>query len=174
MVSIEIVNVVTTADLKQPVDILIAGQFKDFLYDSEKYGGRVVYYKSKGMKGRVTIFRSGKMISVGTRSVDDAFNNLKLALNALLENKLAKSIILDMKIRNIVATINFMKPIDLEKTSQKLGAIYEPDQFSGAILYLKKPKVTTLLFSSGKVVITGAKKNNDFNEAVSQLSKLLF
>lgn len=174
MSSLKIVNVVATANLKQHVDIETAGLLKDFLHDSEIYGGRVAYFKSKAMNGKVTIFPSGKLISVGARSVEEAFNNFTLALNALLENKLVKPILSDMKVRNIVSTVNFKKTIDIDNISLKLNAIYEPQQFSGAILKFETPKLTVLLFASGKAVITGAKNLESVNGVISLLSNLLF
>jgi transcription initiation factor TFIID TATA-box-binding protein len=167
------VNVVATADLNQLVDIVAAGMLRDFLHDSEKYGGKVVYYKSKGMRGKVTIFPSGKMISVGTTNIEDAFNNFHLTANALSE-KLVKPTFSNMKIRNIVATVDFKKNIDIKNMAMKLDAIYEPEQFPGAILHLEKPKVTALLFASGKVVISGAKDVESIIETVSLLPELVF
>lgn len=101
------------------------------------------------MNGRVTIFPSGKLISVGAKSIEEAFNNFNLALNAILENKLtlfrkdlAKLTLSDMQVRNIVGTVDFKKTIDLNNLPLKLSVIYEPEQFSGAILKLEKIKAT--------------------------------
>jgi len=38
------------------------------MYDLGKYGGGVAYLKASGMNGKVTVFSSGRLISVGTRS----------------------------------------------------------------------------------------------------------
>ena len=43
---------------------------------------------------------------------------------------------------------------------------YEPEQFPGLIYRLDYPKVVCLIFSSGKMVITGARTKSDFLEAV--------
>lgn len=43
---------------------------------------------------------------------------------------------------------------------------YEPEQFPGLIYRLDYPKVVCLIFSSGKMVITGARTKSDFFEAV--------
>ena len=109
MVSTKIMNIVATADLKQLVDIITAGTSTYFLHDPEIYGGRVVYYKSPEMVGKVTIFSSGKMISVGTRTIEGAFNNLKRAMEDLAEHNLAKLHTLEPKIQNIVGTVDFEK-----------------------------------------------------------------
>lgn len=57
-------NVVATPDLKQRVEITLFNRFNWGLYDLEYYGGRVGYIKDVYMQGKITIFPSGKMISI--------------------------------------------------------------------------------------------------------------
>ena len=173
MVKLRIVNVVATASLKQPIDIVSAGRFGGFIHDSKKLGGRVTYFKSEEMRGRVAIFPSGKMISVGSVSLKDAIDNFMMAMNALVSNKLAKPTILDATIQNIVATVDFERRIDLEYLSTKFGAIYEPEQFPAAILRLESPKASVLFFESGKTVVLGTQNVKNLNEAVTKISELL-
>ena len=73
-----IVNVVSTATLDSPVDIEYLPQLfpNEAVHNEEIYGGRVAYFKSEAMQGKVTIFPSGKIISVGTRSIEDAIHPL--------------------------------------------------------------------------------------------------
>lgn len=69
--SVEIVNVVTTADLKRPVQIQRFNDFSWGRFDLENnYNGRVGYVKDDDMQGRVTVFTSGKLISMGGKSVN--------------------------------------------------------------------------------------------------------
>ena len=173
MVSMRIVNVVATADLRQPIDIDAAGKLEDFLHDPEIYGGRATYHHSDDMTGKVSIFPSGKMISVGSMSMDDAFADLTKTMGVLVENKLAKPSALNLKVHNIVATVDFEGAINLEEVSDSLEAIYEPEQFPGAILRVEEPGTTALLFASGKAVIVGAREIEDLNRTVIILSKLL-
>jgi transcription initiation factor TFIID TATA-box-binding protein len=51
--------------------------------------------------------------------------------------------------------------------------MYEPEQFPGLIYRMAEPKVVILLFASGKLVCTGAKREQDVYEAVSKLHKEL-
>ena len=173
MSNVKIVNVVATADLRQPIDIDAAGKLEDFLHDPETYAGRVTYHHSDDMTGKVSIFPSGKMISVGSRSLDDAFDDLKKTMRDLVEKKLARPTVLHPRTRNIVATVDFEGAIDLEEVSDRLGAIYEPEQFPGAILRVEEPGTTALLFASGKAVIVGAREIEDLNRTVVILSALL-
>lgn len=69
---ISIVNVVATAALCQTLDFYKLREHKEISHDSDVYGGRVAYYKTLSMVGRVSLFPSGKMISVGTKSENKA------------------------------------------------------------------------------------------------------
>jgi transcription initiation factor TFIID TATA-box-binding protein len=51
--------------------------------------------------------------------------------------------------------------------------MYEPEQFPGLIYRMDDPKVVILIFASGKLVCTGAKKEEDVPRAVAKLQKLL-
>jgi transcription initiation factor TFIID TATA-box-binding protein len=51
--------------------------------------------------------------------------------------------------------------------------MYEPEQFPGLIYRMSEPKVVILLFASGKLVCTGAKKEQDVYDAVEKLHGLL-
>ena len=46
---------------------------------------------------------------------------------------------------------------------------YEPEQFPGLVYRVEEPKVVLLLFGSGKVVCTGAKKKEEIVEAIKKL-----
>jgi transcription initiation factor TFIID TATA-box-binding protein len=51
--------------------------------------------------------------------------------------------------------------------------MYEPEQFPGLIYRMAEPKVVILLFASGKLVCTGAKKEQDAYDATDKLHTLL-
>jgi len=64
--------------------------------------------------------------------------------------------------------------VDLEKAVYTLGkTMYEPEQFPGLIYRMDEPKVVILLFASGKLVCTGAKKEADGYTAVHKLHGIL-
>jgi transcription initiation factor TFIID TATA-box-binding protein len=50
---------------------------------------------------------------------------------------------------------------------------YAPDTFPGLIFRLKRPKTTTLIFNSGKMVCTGAKSTKEARRAVMNVIKEL-
>jgi len=74
------------------------------------------------------------------------------------------------RVQNIVASASLGGKIDLEKSVYQLEkTIYEPEQFPGLIYRMDQPKVVILIFSTGKLVITGAKKEQEVHEAVNKL-----
>jgi len=102
LVKVAVVNVVATASLNQPMDFEELRRFGEIFHDSDVYGGRVAYFKTKQMQGRVSIFLSGKMISVGTKSEEQAQKELQLAKQLLVEKGLIKEVELEPKTQNIV------------------------------------------------------------------------
>ena len=50
---------------------------------------------------------------------------------------------------------------------------YEPEQFPGAILKLKEPKVSMLLFKNGKVICSGANNEKEIAQGIRKASKLV-
>ena len=153
----EIVNVVATADLKQKVDLMETSKLPHTIHDQEIYGGRVAYLKTPEMHGKVTIFPSGKLISVGTKSPSQAQEDLEKTHETLSEHGLIKPTKITMNLRNLVALLNLQKTIDLETLANEQHVIYEPEQFPGAILKTPTPKATYLIFASGKIIIQGTR-----------------
>lgn len=77
-------------------------------------------------------------------------------------------------VENIVASTSFAEKLDLDAIAQSLeDAEYEPEQFPGLVYRLDDPKVAMLLFGSGKIVCTGARKTEDVSLAVEKLSEEL-
>jgi len=174
MIKTAIVNVVATAALNQELDLYELRKVREILHDSEIYGGRVAYFKSSTMEGKVSIFPSGKMISVGTTSEEKAFFELEYAMKFLVEKGLAKPTLLQPKIQNIVVTVDFGESINLEELAKNCKMIYEPEQFPGGILRIEEPyKATVLIFASGKAVVTGLKSSNQIKPTTQKLVNIL-
>jgi TATA-box binding protein (TBP) (component of TFIID and TFIIIB) len=171
-VPFKVVNIVATATLDSPVDLeSLHNRFPhEIIYDQEIYGGRAAYFKSEKMKGKVIIFKSGKMISVGTGSQENARQDLTLVARAL-ECGLKS----EPEIKNIVAIANLGFEVDLEKirSLSKMKVIYEPEQFPGAIIHLplldKNKEASILLFASGKLVCVGLKTLVNVHAAIEKL-----
>ncbi|MHA1982110.1 MAG: TATA-box-binding protein [Promethearchaeota archaeon] len=75
------------------------------------------------------------------------------------------------KVVNIVATVitEIEGVIDLNQIIQRISNVeYHPDRFPGLIMRIENPHATLLIFTSGRMVITGLKKNTDANLAAQQ------
>ena len=79
-----------------------------------------------------------------------------------------------IKIENVVASTSLGGELDLQAIALALGgAEYEPEQFPGLVYRIDVPKVVVLLFGSGKLVCTGARKPSDVEEAVEKITQEL-
>jgi transcription initiation factor TFIID TATA-box-binding protein len=78
------------------------------------------------------------------------------------------------KIENIVASANLGMELDLYSLGRRVPNIeYEPEQFPGAILKLKEPKSSLLLFKNGKIICTGCKTEKEVKYAIKSALELL-
>jgi len=92
LIETKIVNVVATANLGQNIDLETIGRLGLAEHDRRKYGGRVAYFKMRQMKGKVSLFGTGKMISVGTTHPEDAAHDLNHVRCILEKQELIKPI----------------------------------------------------------------------------------
>jgi len=80
----------------------------------------------------------------------------------------------NIKIENIVASTALNVRIPLEKIVEHLeGTEYEPEQFPGLVYRMKDPKAAALIFSSGKIVCTGARSIADVKKVVKKVVKMI-
>jgi transcription initiation factor TFIID TATA-box-binding protein len=171
--SIRIENVVSSATLSQSIDLNAVVKGNPLVeYRPEKFPGLV--FRLKKPKTAILIFSTGKMVCTGAKSEKES---KRAVMKVIRELKKSGIIIIgkpDLKIQNIVASGNLAGLIDLERSAYTLGrTMYEPEQFPGLIYRMDEPKVVILLFASGKLVCTGAKKEEDVYEAVTKLHETL-
>ena len=170
----KIQNVISTADLHQRIDARKLNQYQWGKYDTEIYGGRCGYIKDEGMQGRVSIFLSGKMISTGAKSVSQSIWQLEHAMHLLYKNKLANHTSPEYKVQNIVALLDLHRKLDVKRAIVSLSNyIYEPDNFPGIIYKPSGSNVSCLIFASGKVVIAGAKSENQLKNIAQEIVKIV-
>ena len=72
--TITIVNLIATAELKPPADLEKLVYVGGVLYDTAIY--RCAYLKDRNTKSKISIFSTGKMISVGSKSIQTAKQDL--------------------------------------------------------------------------------------------------
>lgn len=110
------------------------------------------------------IFGSGNMVSTGGKCESDSRFACRQCVNILQRSGL-KVGFFNFKIQNIVASTGLSEPIDLIALQKDFGPYvsYEPELFPGLVFRLRKPKIVYLLFRSGRLVITGAKREEQIH-----------
>ncbi|MBN2458322.1 TATA-box-binding protein [Candidatus Woesearchaeota archaeon] len=80
----------------------------------------------------------------------------------------------DIQVVNIVVSTSLEHDIPLEKMAATLSNTeYNPEQFPGLVIRIKDPKTSALIFSSGKVVCTGARSMDKVEESIKNIIKSL-
>ena len=73
-------------------------------------------------------------------------------------------------IQNVVATVNVGCKLDLKKIAMgSRNSEYNPRRFSAVISRIRDPRATALIFASGKIVITGARTEEDAQRAARRV-----
>ncbi|MEA3255605.1 MAG: TATA-box-binding protein [Candidatus Altiarchaeota archaeon] len=81
---------------------------------------------------------------------------------------------MNVKVENMVSAITLNLKIDLKKLVEiTTGLEYNPDRFPGVVYRIREPKLAMLIFSSGKVICTGARSKEDIKRAVEHLLEKL-
>jgi transcription initiation factor TFIID TATA-box-binding protein len=170
---INIENVVATGALHQNIDLnSIVRAFPGVEYRPEQFPGLV--FRLKKPKATTLIFSSGKMVCTGTKSERQARKAVMKVADELNRNGIVILSKPEIQIQNMVASVGLGGHIDLEKVSYSLKrTMYEPEQFPGLIYRMDDPKVVILIFTSGKLVCTGAKKETEVHRAISKLQETL-
>jgi len=168
-VELRIENIVASVDLFASLDlekvIEICPHSK---YNPEEFPGIICRFDEP--KVALLVFSSGKLVVTGAKSVD----NIQAAVSKLVEmlskigTKFGRAPEID--IQNMVFSGDLKMEFNLDAVALVLpNCEYEPEQFPGVIYRVKDPKAVILLFSSGKIVCSGAKSEHDAWEAVKKL-----
>ena len=171
--SIRIENVVASASLNQRFDLnAIVRENPGVEYNPKKFPGLV--FRIKRPKTAILIFRTGKMVCTGAKSEKEAKRAVKKVVRELKKSGIIIIGKPEIKVVNMVASANLFGRIELEGAAYSLGrTMYEPEQFPGLIYRMDEPTVVILIFASGKIVCTGATREEDVYEAVAKLHKKL-
>jgi len=142
------------------------------MYEPEQFPGLV--FRLKRPKTATLIFSSGKMVCTGAKSSREAHKAIKKVVRELKSSGIIIPGKPEINVVNMVASANLSGRIELEDCAYSLGkTMYEPEQFPGLIYRMDEPKVVILIFASGKLVCTGATKEEDVYKAVENLHQEL-
>ena len=163
----KITNIVCSCEYNFPID-LDNLHISNVDYRKKRFNGAII--KLKKPKATILLFNNGKVISVGNKSEHDGLNSLKIISKKL--NKCGYiTIINNFKIINIVGVLYLENKLTTENVIKLLpNCIYEPELFP-AIIY--KDICKSLIFHSGKIIITGAKSLETFEGFANYIYNIL-
>ena len=166
---VKIENVVASASVEAEIDLdKVAAELPNAEYEPEQFPGLVL--RLEDPKVAILVFSSGKMVCTGAKEP----RIIKVAIEKALKEIRSAGIKVKgpakITIQNIVASSDLQAELNLDKIAFSLeNAEFEPEQFPGLVFRIDDPKVVFLLFRSGKIVCTGAKKPADVERGVLRL-----
>ena len=167
----KIENVVATVvvEITEKIDLnQIARKHADVEYNPERFPGLVMRIEKP--KATILIFSTGKMVVTGLRKASEA----ERVVDKVVKNIRKAGIKVsnpEITIQNIVASGDLHTNIDLNMAAIVMEyAMYEPEVFPGLIYRMQDPKTVFLIFSTGRIVCTGAKRKEIVKEAVKKLN----
>ncbi|MEL9929355.1 MAG: TATA-box-binding protein [Sulfolobales archaeon] len=172
-VEVRIENIVATVILNQTLDLTLLEQnIPDIEYNPDQFPGLIL--RLSNPKITALIFKSGKMVVTGAKRTQDLIRAVKKILKSFVKGGITIIEKPKIQIQNIVASANLGVEVILEKAAYMLkNSMYEPEQFPGLIFRMQEPRVVLLIFSSGKMVITGAKSEEEVSEVVNKVYNIL-
>jgi len=175
MVRARIENVVASTTLGSQLDLpSIAFSLDSAEYEPARFPGLI--YRLAKPRTAVLLFHSGKAVCTGGKSWREVDETIRI-VSALIR-RTGQKVVAHPKlvVQNIVATADLGCEINLNLVAVTLGldrVEYEPEQFPGLICRIDDPRVVVLLFGSGKLVCTGARRPSDVLRAVQKISREL-
>lgn len=170
---IKIENVVASASLNVPIKLeKLVANLDNVEYEPEQFPGLVLRLKEP--KAAALIFSSGKVVCTGAKSPKDS--KLVIAKIVTKMNKIGIKIPSGYRVQleNIVASAKLNRELNLNNIAFSLeNTEYEPEQFPGLVYRMDNPRVTFLLFGSGKIICTGGRSIEDVKKAVSKIDRRL-
>ena len=167
----KIENVVATVvvEITEKIDLnQIARRHADVEYNPERFPGLVMRIEKP--RATILIFSTGKMVVTGLRKAAEAPRVVEKVVKNIKKAGIKVSNP-EITIQNIVASGDLHTNIDLNMAAIVMEyAMYEPEVFPGLIYRMQEPKTVFLIFSTGRIVCTGAKKKEIVREAVLKLN----
>jgi transcription initiation factor TFIID TATA-box-binding protein len=172
---VRIENVVASASFGAELDLhAIARTLVGAEYAPDEFPGLI--YRLKQPKTAILLFHSGKVVCTGGKSwgqVDESVRTVSQLIRKGGQKILGHP---EIQVQNIVATSDLESEINLNSVAVTLGldrVEYEPEQFPGLVCRIDEPRVVVLLFGSGKLVCTGARRPSDIQLAVRKITEEL-
>ncbi|MDL0135669.1 transcription factor [Halobacterium salinarum] len=171
MSELSIASIVATGKIDREFELEALGDDIDAFscdYSPDEHPGLYVKFHQDGPT--ITIFTSGSFNIRGASSKKELYNNRSLIENSISTLGIEETIS-GFQITNIVFTSGLEENINPNELAIKLGledVEYEPEQFPGLVYRLNQGVI--LIFSSGRLVLTGFTNIEDAKQAFDRLS----
>ena len=175
MADIIIENIVATTQIAEELDIeYLADALQDSKYDPEEFSGLSIHFNEP--KAVAFIFSNGKITCTGAKSIDDIEDLIIKTINKIEDAGISVMDEPEVEIQNIVASSDIKKELNLANIAKNPlleNVEYDPEQFPGLVYRTDDPNMVLLIFGSGKIVCTGAKKLEDASNAINTIEDKL-
>lgn len=176
--SIELVNAVGGGDLHIEFDLDELSKSINTpvcRYDPEYHPSLYVRFDEEG--ATILIFRTGKYNITGAESVNKLYLSHEKLIHRLSNIGVDVSKANDsFELRNLVFVNDLETEFDLAELTVGLGienSEYEPEQFPGLQFNIKEKQGVFLIFSNGKVILTGVDNQKSAESSFSMLKERL-
>jgi transcription initiation factor TFIID TATA-box-binding protein len=173
--TLEIQNVVASTEIGQEIHLEeLAGDLSHSEYNPEHFPG--IVFRSPSPKATTLIFRSGKTVCTGAKTVENVHRAVTIVFDELRELGVEVEEDPEIAIQNMVSSGDLGQQLNLNAIAIGLGlkdTEYEPEQFPGLVYQLSALDVVVLLFGSGKMVVTGATSVGDTEAALETVQSRL-
>ena len=173
--NVKIENVVVFATLGKDIPLeKISVELDSAEYAPESFPG--VIYRIKEPRVATLIFSSGKIVCTGARNVDDSRTAVEKVVGDLRKLGIDIPKKYELRVENIVASTQIHAPqkIQLEDVAFNLeNTEFEPESFPGLVFRLSEPRAAFLLFGTGKIICTGARKLEEIHAALGKFKEKL-
>jgi transcription initiation factor TFIID TATA-box-binding protein len=172
----KVVNIVATADFGVELDLFnISSHIRNATYNPRRF--QAVILRIGEPRATALIFKTGRINIVGCRREEDAELAARKFGRIIRRVGYTQLKLKAFTIANLVAVIACGFPVDLGTIARHPGhrklASYNPEVFAGLIYKIPNPRVTLLIFSSGKIVMTGAKSRKMLMDAAEWIHPIL-
>jgi transcription initiation factor TFIID TATA-box-binding protein len=173
--SLKIENIVASGVVADSIDLVkFSENTENCELNKKRFPGAV--YRIPDPKIACLIFSSGKVVLTGIRNQKALADGLAIVIKSLKKVGIEPLKEPRVAITNMVCSYNLGKYININKLSVTLNLEnieYEPEQFPGLVYRIKEPRIVVLIFSSGKIILTGGKNLEDVRKGLDFLEDKL-
>lgn len=164
---VRIENVTASTHVKGGFDLV---EFQNMINDeTEDASSRMVIRYSESIA--VQLYENGNVVSTGSRSTREArasICDVLMSVGISLDPD-------DVQIRDIMASSFLDNEVNLERAYVILGesAEYNPEWFTGVIVHMDGIGCTGMVYSGGKIVVSGCKDMDSVYAGLGHIIKVL-